>query len=358
MSRDASQWRSNRTLDELAAWLQSTRRTVILTHVKPDGDAVGSSLGLARAINHARGGAAVLGPAATPWYFGPIPDWFNDLAGPTDRRVLTEDDRADHDHRPDPDSVVIIDTGAWTQLHEVREWLEPRRNIAAVVDHHRTGDPDVADRLYVDTGAAAACQIASDLCVKLLKVRDAAALPVDVATPLYLGIATDTGWFRHSNVTPSVMRTAASLLEAGVDHSRLYELVEQRDRPARLRLLARALGSMEFLKDQRVAIMSLTQRDFSDCHAAPTDTAGFSEMALDIQSVQCSVLLTEAFVDHQGTNNFITKVSMRSKNGPSAPDVNAIAQRLGGGGHVRAAGAKLSLPMGEARARVIAALMA
>ncbi|QYU65967.1 DHH family phosphoesterase [Leptolyngbya sp. 15MV] len=202
-------WASNTTLDQIAAWLRRSRRTVVLTHVKPDGDAIGSTLALARALNYAAGSlAASLGPIAVPWYFGPLPDWFPEVAGPTERRIITEDQRAEHDDREEPDAIVVLDTGAWTQLHDVREWLLDRTAKTAVIDHHQQGDPEVGARLVIDTRAAAACELATGLCVAILGLSGPRELPVDVATPLYLGLATDTGWFRHSNVSPSNARAA------------------------------------------------------------------------------------------------------------------------------------------------------
>jgi phosphoesterase RecJ-like protein len=348
-------WSSNSTLDDIASRLRAASRVVILTHVKPDGDAVGSTLAVTRALNLARPNP--LRPIAEPWYAGPAPDWFAALAGRTVHRLLTERNRPQDDSREDPDAVLILDTGAWTQLHEVREWLLPRTGIASVIDHHRHGDPDVAARRFIDPTAASAAELAMQLCTRILGCTDASQLPTDIATPLFLGIATDTGWFRHSNVNAAVLRRAASLLDAGVDQPALYEMIEQNDRPARLKLMARALESMELIKHNRVAILSLTQQDFHDTHAAPTDTGGFSELALAIASVQVCVLLTETFVDHTGSGAaHVTKVSFRAKNGPQSMDVNAVARTLGGGGHIRAAGAKVNASLADAKRRVIEAL--
>lgn len=350
-------WASTTSIADLATWLRGRRRVVVLTHLKPDGDAIGSTIAVTRAINLAAAArGTVLEPPATPWYAGPMPDWAADVIGATEHRVLTQADRPDHDRREDPDAVLVLDTGAWTQLHEVREWLLPRREIAAVIDHHRQGDADVADRRVIQTAAAAACEPCAELCCALLGVPSPARLPVEVATPLYLGLATDTGWFRHSNVSPSVLRLAASLLEAGVDHAALYEAVEQRDRPSRLRLMARALGSMKFLQRERIAVMTLTLQDFHDCNAAPTDSSGFAELALTAGPVQVSVLITEAFVADRDPGGSVTKVSLRSKNGPASMDVNEVARKLGGGGHVRAAGAKVHADLAETTRRVIEAL--
>jgi bifunctional oligoribonuclease and PAP phosphatase NrnA len=351
---DAPMWTSNTTLQDLALWLRSRKRIVILTHVKPDGDAVGSTIAVARALNLATGAGGMHRPAtATPWFWGPLPDWFRDVVGPTETRFIDEQNKADHDAREEPDGILILDTGSWSQLHEVREWLLPRTAHAAVLDHHRQGDGDVAAKKIILTDAAAVCEPAAELCRQLLGLKAVRDLPAEVAEPLYMGLATDTGWFRHSNVTPAVMRTGAELLEAGANHSRLYELLEQRDRTSRLRLMARALASLELHKQDSIAVLTLTQQDFHDCRATPTDSGGFSELALTAASVQVCVLITEAWVNEQQN---ITKISFRSKEGPDAVDVNEAARRLGGGGHMRAAGAKVSVPVAEAKRLVLEAL--
>lgn len=344
-------WTSNSDLGAIAQWLRGLKRVVVLTHVKPDGDAVGSSIAATRAINLAAGEEV-----AVPWYWGPLPDWMQTITRGTKYRVVDEQNRAEHDSREDPDGVLIVDTGSWTQLHEVREWLLKRTQIAAAIDHHRQGDPDVATKRVVEVKAAAVCEPVAELCRLLLKAPSLNKLPEEVAEPLYLGLATDTGWFRHSNVSPGALRTAAELLEAGVNHSRLFELVEQRDRVSRLKLMGRALASMELHDNDRVAVFTLSLQDFHDCHATSTDSAGFSELALSADKVQVCVLITEAFV-HPGDGN-ITKVSFRSKDGPGSVDVNAVAKRLGGGGHIRAAGAKVSAGVAETKKRVLAALKA
>jgi phosphoesterase RecJ-like protein len=347
-------WASTITLPDLAAWLRSKRRIVILTHVKPDGDAIGSTIAVARALNIATGcGRDRIPAAATPWYWGPTPDWFKQVVGDTEHRIIDEQHRAEHDSREEPDAVLILDTGSWSQLHEVREWLLDNTDKAAVLDHHRHGDPDVAPRRLIIPESAAVCEPAAELCRLLLNLPDIGRLPREVAGPLYMGLATDTGWFRHSSVTPATMRTAASLLEAGVNASSLYQMIEQQDRPSRLRLMARALQSLELHRNNAVAIMTLTLQDFYDCHATSTDSGGFTDIVMKAAPVQVGVLITEAFVNEQGD---ITKISFRSKEGENAVDVNEVARRLGGGGHIRAAGAKVPVNVTEAKRLVLEAL--
>ncbi len=339
----AQTWSSNATLEAIAAWLKSLRTVVITTHVKPDGDAAGSTLGLARAL-------AAKGVDAVPWYFGAVPDWLPTLAADTKHHVI------DNYGLPpqEPDGIVVLDTGSWAQLHDIADWLRQRYAITTAIDHHAHGEPDVAPRRWIDPSCAAVCQPVAELCRLLLGVPRLENLPQPVAEPLYFGIATDTGWFKHSNVTPRVLHDAAGLLAAGARHAWLYETTEQQDRASRLRLLARALSSMELLRQGRVAVITLTQQDFHDAHAAPTDSSGFVDVPLTVQGVMLSIVITETFAGPHGTN--ITKVSIRAKEGPGAVDANALAQKFGGGGHLRAAGAKMSMPLAEARKRVIEAV--
>lgn len=342
----ASPWSSNCTLAELADWLANKGRVVIFTHAKPDGDALGSSLALMRALNI----AANRPDRARSWYWGPMLPWTEPIIG--DTPVARLDDAPLPD---DPDAVVILDTGTWIQVAEVRPWLEQHHDIAAVVDHHLQGDEDVARFRVIDSTAAAVCESAADLCRMVLGLDSCSRLPREVAEPLYLGLATDTGWFRYANVTPATLRLAAQLIEAGTDHARLYEVSEQTDRPARLKLLARALDSMQLLDDGRVALLALTLRDFAECDATSGESSSFAEEPLSIASVRVVASLIES--DRFGDGKPMTKLSLRSKPGPDAVDVNLVAQQFGGGGHARAAGAKINAPLDEARRRVIEALV-
>ncbi len=333
-------WGSTTTLEELARWLSRCERVVVLTHVKPDGDAVGSTLALVRALNHGRA------PRAEAWYFPPLPPWVKDVADGTAYRVIEKDGPAAH---LDPDAIVVVDTGSWAQLDPVHDWLAARHERVAIIDHHVKGDAGVAPLRVVDTTAAAACQPVGELARLVLGAPSLSRLPRAVATPLYLGLATDTGWFRHSNVGKAVMATAGELLEAGAENVRLYQIVEQRDSPGRLRLLARALASLELHEGGRVATMALRLKDFAESGAEPGESGGFVDLPQNVPGVMVTVLLTEA-----GTAaSPLTKLSMRSKDVDGAIDVNLAATAFGGGGHVRAAGARLPMDLDAARPTIV-----
>ena len=272
-------WTTTISLADMAQWLRGKRRVVVLTHIKPDGDAVGSTLALVRAINLSRaqaGGVGSLGGLGVPpasldagaeaWYFGPQPPWYRHVVKNTAARVL-EHSAVPPSDAGEPDAIMVLDTGSWNQMEPAIEWLKARHDRIAVVDHHVQGDADVSSRRFIETSAAAVCQPVAELCRLILGKRHLSNLPIDVAEMLYLGIGTDTGWFKHSNVNPGVLRTAAELLEAGVRHFELFEQIEQQDRPARLKLLARALTSLELHQDGRIATMVLTRKDFEEAGA-------------------------------------------------------------------------------------------
>ncbi|HVZ94366.1 MAG TPA: DHH family phosphoesterase [Phycisphaerales bacterium] len=342
----SAEWVSNETLDRIAELLRDSKRVVLLTHSKPDGDAAGSVLALARALHRLR-------IEAVPVFLNPWSPRFDGLVGST--KVIHE-----HKHTwNDPffesvDRIAICDTGSWQQLADAKPWLEPRAASAVLLDHHAHGDPAVAAHRYVDVTAAAACEIVAELCVKLLGVSDARRLPVEIAEPLYLGVATDTGWFHHSNMTSRSLRLAADLVEAGVDHNKLYRTTEQAERVERLRLMGRGLRSLELHAGDTAAVISISQSDLAETGATLDEAGGLNDLPMTVASVRVSAVLIE-------TEHRLTKISLRSKAGDGGErgiDVNRIAQTLGGGGHFHAAGAKLQLPLAEAKARVIAAITA
>lgn len=363
-------WSSSTTLAEVATWLKGVAaaggRIAVITHVKPDGDAVGSTLALVRALNMARVGGSRDGAGrnseagitsdcppgqAEAWYAGPIPTWTAAMLGATRVRYA--------DRSPEPanpfDAAVILDTGSWSQLEFAKAALSGRADRIAIIDHHRQGDAEIAARRIIEPDRAAACEIVAELCRVLLGVRSCADLPREIAEPLYLGLATDTGWFKYSNVTPGALRLAADLLRAGAEPATLYQLVEQQDRPQRLRLMARALASLEFFANESIAVMRLAKADFDETRAEHSDTGGFVDLPQTIATVRVVALLIET-EDFQ-TRAAITKISLRSKAGPRSIDVNRVAQGFGGGGHTAAAGARTPLPLDQAVPAVVAAIL-
>lgn len=347
------QWTSSITTSDLAARWRSVKRAVVLTHAKPDGDAIGSTLAVSRTL-------AALGVQVEIWYVGPMPRWAVNVIGSTPHQVFEPGAAITpaNTNIQEPDLVIVVDTGTWSQTQECSAWLRSHRDRTMVIDHHVRGDLDMTDTRFLETTAASCTQILAPLCAEALKLDSPSRLPAQIAEPLYLGLATDTGWFRYSSVTPKTLRLAGDLIEAGVDHTRLYGFIEQQDVLSRWKLMGRALNGVRAFPVRdghggRIAILRLTCEDFEQTGGDRNDSGGFSDMLLSVSDIRAAATLTEQPGEGGST---IVKASVRSKPGPHAIDVNAAMAKLGGGGHVRAAGAKLTCSLDEAENRVLAAL--
>lgn len=322
---------------ELVEWIRDAGRLLLITHVRPDGDAVGSTLAIARA-------ARLAGVETSLAYAGELPPWMGDILGETEWVHLDAGD-------PPPafDKVLVCDTGAWSQLEPYKPWIAGKADAVAVLDHHRSGSPDVAERRVVDSDAAAACEMAAEVCTLLLGMESPASLPLDIAEPLMLGLGTDTGWFRHPSVTPHVLRLAADLVQAGAEHPRLVKMTMLSDPPQRLKLMARAMGSLTLHEDAGVAVVKVTAEDLKASGASVGMTSGFADPALSVKSVNVAVVLVE--MPLAGDGKKLVKISMRSK--VDGPDVAKVAGAFGGGGHIRAAGARSELSLDETEAKLL-----
>jgi phosphoesterase RecJ-like protein len=349
------EWSSTTDLPGLARWLAGARTVLCVTHVKPDGDAVGSTVAAARALNIAAGGTASgfggVASRASVVYAAPIPHWLHAVAGGVDFRVI--EPRQALPELPEPDAILVTDTGSWGQLTPFADFLRARKDKIGVIDHHLRGDADVSDRRVIDSGWASATMPVAELCRLVLGLDSCASLPAEVAEPLYLGMATDTGWFRHANVSPDALRLAADLLATGFEHTRLLQLTEQQERASRLKLLEIALRSLEYHDDGRVATIALRAKDYDKAGASRGESGGFLDIIKTVETVRVAALLTEGDADADGP---LTKLSMRSKPGAGFVDVNVVASTFGGGGHAMAAGARIRAPLDEARRRVVEAL--
>ena len=346
-------WASTTDLPAIADWLRTKSNILLVTHNKPDGDAVGSALAVSRALRIALPAARV-----EVLFAGPVDHWAHTLASDGEFHVAAADQpgtRATVNDTLagfDPDAILIQDTGSRSQLDGVWPWIESRAADAAIIDHHRSGDPTIAERRVINTEWAAVCQASAELASLLLNAQSPTDLPREVARLAFLGLATDTGWFRHSNVTPETMRLAADLIAVGIDHPSLLALIELQDRPSRLRLKARALTNLELFDNDTLAIMTLREQDFRDAHADTTESGGFTDDALRVESVRAAALITEV----PGSEPPRCKLSLRSKPGPDIIDVNQVAGVLGGGGHANAAGARVEGSLQDARDALLAAI--
>jgi bifunctional oligoribonuclease and PAP phosphatase NrnA len=242
----------------------------------------------------------------------------------------------------DFDALLVVDTGTWSQLPNLKDRLSALKGPKLVLDHHLTQE-NWADIKLVDPTAAAAGEIVAEL----LKHWQ---IPFDpaIATALFLAIASDTGWFQFSNTRPHTMRLAADLMESGAQTERIYRLIYQNERIQRLELQTLAQKSLELFKDNRLAVMTLRRSDFQASGADMTDTENLINIPLQVQSVEVAMLIVEP------TDSSPIRISLRSKN---SLDVARFAEQFGGGGHARAAGLKIPGPLEEIRQKIVQSLI-
>ncbi|NOT02516.1 MAG: hypothetical protein HOP29_18065 [Phycisphaerales bacterium] len=339
----------------IASW----RRPLLLTHGRADGDAIGSLLTM-RAIFRSLGAdpqAVLFEPPSDKYVWIDRDDPICVLrwkppsvesappgdAGTGNGRIV------ELDNIFSCDGILIMDTCAYTQLTPVAERLRAARRAGnppiVVVDHHVTRD-DVADEYMVDESASATCLILHDWARACeWRVDDAARLA------MFVGIATDTGWFRFSNTDQRTLRAAAELVGSGVCPNDIYDRLFESESVARVRLFGAAVNGMELHDDDRVAILTVTRSMFETLGAVPADTEDLVNQALRIHTVETAALVA----DLGGKPQHVIKISFRSK---ATVDVAALAGQFGGGGHQRAAGARRYGRLDDVKRDVLAALRA
>jgi len=321
-------------MKEAGRLLEPWKRPLLLTHEKPDGDALGSLAAL-RTILRSRG------VAATAMLFDEIPPRYSIFHKypPMDRL------EAGTGQLNEFDGIVILDTCSLSQLGPVADRLRVKGAPRIVIDHHATRD-DLGACEVIDPSASATCLLLHEWC-RLLRWR----VEAEAAEAMFIGIAMDTGWFRHSNTDARTAVAAAALAESGVSPNALYESLYQCESVGRVRLLGKALESMEIRMGGRLAVMTLTTDAFRAAGAGLADTEDIVNEPLRIADVWVSILFVE-----QGDG--VVRINARSKaprRGASVAniDVASITRSLGGGGHRRAAGARVPGGLSEVKPKVL-----
>ena len=338
---------------EAAAQIASWRKPLLISHTKPDGDALGSLIAM-RALLGSQG------IDATALLFGPIPDRYSIFhcyhAMPVYGNEVREADLADFN------GIIVLDTCAYNQLRPIADWLQSAAVPKLAVDHHVTRD-ELVDQYLIDESAAATCLILYDWARALdWPMTD------DTCEALFIGMAMDTGWFQHANTDDRVLAAAADLVTRGVQPHELHQALFQRETPARVRLLGAALRTLELSAADRLAVMTLSADAVTDCGATSADTEDIVNEPLRISSVAVSVLLVEQ-TDDVIRASFRSKPPLDWKKPPPLPhprrgkerptqrrtDVNVakVAGAFGGGGHTRAAGARIHGTLSDVRNTVI-----
>ncbi len=307
--------RSSRPPAELLSAIRTGRRFLVSSHQRPDGDAVGSAVAMALTLRALGKQATVVMDAVPPAFLQPFPDVEN-------IRVTTEVAET-------VDASIVMECSSLDRTGVAGLDRSPVINI----DHH-PGNTLYGAIDWIDEGAAACGEMAFEL-VDALGV----ALTPDMATHLYLAILTDTGSFRFSHLTPDTYAMAGRAVAAGADPVWIARTHYDSNSLARVRIFGAVLNGMSVHADGRVAVISLTRAEAAALGGTYDDTEGLINFPLTVKDIEAV-----AFLKESGEGSW--RVSLRSK---GSVDTGAIAQALGGGGHVNAAGCSTTGTLEAAR---------
>ena len=307
-------------------------RFLVTTHVRPDGDALGSEVGMVGLLRQKGKDVRVVNASRTPPRYD-----FLDPSGTLFEHygtTVTKDDLKDRQ------AVIILDLSAWSQLGDVAEVVRDFAGPRLVIDHHVSQD-DLGATYLKDTSAEAT----GTLVVQATHALGLSCTP-EMSTGLLTAIAMDTGWFRHPNTKPSTLLTTAELIASGARIEEIYRLLFERSTLGRIKLLGESLSRLETAFNGRVAYASVSLSDFERTGAIPQDTEDLVDYTVSIDGVEVGLLFIE-----QARGG--VKVSARSRKGL---DCAKLLSQFGGGGHKAAAGATLPDPLDEQVKRVLEAV--
>jgi phosphoesterase RecJ-like protein len=320
-------------MESVVAALRAHGRFAVTSHDNPDGDALGSMLGMHLGLELlGKDSVMVLGGEA------PLPPEYAFLQLPT--RGLVRTAPADISERV----LVAVDCAQASRV--VDPALVEAGSLAVNIDHHHDNTRFGDVNLVVDDASSTA-----EVLMDVFDELDVVPTP-ELAEALYTGVVTDTGRFQYSKTTPKALRLAARLVEEGADVGKVFVEVYESTPFAKLKLLARALEHAAELAEGRVVVSELTRADFESARAAEPFSEGIIDHLRAVDGAELVALVRE-LPEGAPTRR---KGSLRSH--PSGVDVSAIARSFGGGGHRRAAGFSTDLPMDEITRRIVAAFTA
>ena len=300
---------------------------LLMTHVRPDADGLGSQLALADALR-------AMGKTVRVVIASNLPPRYAFLD--PDRRGI-EEFRLPGDHFRNVDAVVVMDTGTWNQLGDFGPFMQSLTVPKVVIDHHRTQD-DLGATRFVDITAEATGRMAYEI-IRALGVP----ISPNAAHNLFMALALDTGWFRHPNTTAASFQLAEELVRLGANPPPLYEQLFECATLGRFKLVGAALQRMQLRTNGLVAYTEVYLTDYAAIDAVPGDTEDLINYPRSIEGVEVALIFIEQ--DDGGT-----KISFRSR---SRVDVSKIAEKFNGGGHRLASGARDARDLATVREDVL-----
>jgi bifunctional oligoribonuclease and PAP phosphatase NrnA len=317
-----------KNIEILKEYLISPKKIVIITHFKPDADALGSSLGLALYLQRRGHLVNVVTPSD-------YPDFLNWMAGNKEVLVYQKDKpKKAADLVAGADMIFCLDFSSLNRIDGMGEMVRESKAKKVLVDHHL--EPErFADFEQWDGQAASTAELVYEL---ILEMGDVMLINHDIANNLYAGIMTDTGGFRHSNTRHKQFKIAGELVALGADPSRVSKLIYDTNSLERLRLMGYVLSQkLQVLPEYNTAYITLSSEELKRFGSQTGDTEGLVNYGLSIKGVRLSVLISDRREN--------IKLSFRSLGSFS---VNDLARaHFQGGGHRNAAGGQTNTTLDE-----------
>ncbi|MFL5642893.1 MAG: DHH family phosphoesterase [Chloroflexota bacterium] len=315
--------------EEVVDRLRTARRVLAVSHENPDADTLGATLGVVRLVE-------AIGGLADAVCTDPVPPLYGFIEG-IDRF------RTDPDESAPYDLLVISDCGSLERIGEVATRHPDlfARLPRVIIDHHASNDATGAAD-WIDPGAAATCEMVTLLAARLQVPLDADGR--GLAAALMAGIVMDTATFAHPNATPRTLAVSAALVEAGAPLSEISRRLYRSKPDAQLRLFGTVLGRLATAANGRIVHSTLLDADLAASGAIPAHSEGIIDLLAQAERSEVAILFKEA-----GDG---TRISVRTK--PGGVDATVLTGVFGGGGHARASGATLIVPIEEARRLVLA----
>ena len=307
------------TLEHILEEMKKAKKIVILTHENPDGDAIGSSLGMYIALRKMGKEPDIIIPE--------LPRVYNFL--PEIENVKKEGQKEPYD------LAIALDCATIKMLNGWANYFEDAK-VKVTIDHHGTNTM-YGDYNYVNPDAPACAQT-------LISIIQYFGVEIDkkIGTCLLTGIITDTGGFQYQSTTPETFEFAAELLQTGVNVSDVYKRVMNTMTKANFELRKRAIERMEFFKEGKIAFTYVTKEDIEEANAETGDFEGIVEEGRNIEGVEVSIFLRET------QKGF--KVSLRSNDYVNVSDVCLL---FGGGGHIHAAGCTIAQSLEQVKEKIV-----
>lgn len=316
-----------KSIDEIKLFLSVPRKIVITTHHKPDGDAMGSSLGLYNYLIQKNHHVQVISPTDYAFFL----HWM-----PANNSVINFEEQKSKSAEliQNAEMIFCLDFNRLERINEVGNLVAQSSSKKIIIDHHL--DPEeFADFKFCDDKASSTAELVYDFIVLLGNEK---LINKDVASCLYTGLMTDTGSFRFPSTSPKVHRIVADLLSRGVNHSEIHELIFDTFSENRLRFFGYCfMEKMHTFSEFKTAIISVTAEELKRFKIGTGDTEGLVNFPLGLEGIQLAALIID--------RTKVVKLSFRSKGDFPA---NEIAEKyFEGGGHKNAAGGKSNLSLEE-----------